>query len=84
MKLVRLRGDMGIELPHPRHMPCPECGASVERDADHSCDRDRWVDYNVSRLRPELDRLEHEVGAYLDTPQGRFEAWYAERRRDAA
>jgi hypothetical protein len=64
-------------------MPCTECGVSVargERD-EHVCELECWLDYHVEQLRPELDALEDEFGAYLRTPRGRFDAWYAERRR---
>jgi hypothetical protein len=76
---------MAFELPQPRFMPCPDCGASVARAerAEHVCDQDRWVDYNVVQLRPELDALEAEFAGYLETPQGRFAAWYAAQRRAA-
>ena len=84
MRFVRFLTVMSFAVPNPSHVPCEECGASVLRGAEHTCDRDRWVDFNVIRLRPEFDRFEDEVSEYLDTPQGRFEAWYAEHRRDAA
>lgn len=66
-----------------RYMPCSECGASVEqaeRDA-HICDRERRLDYELFQLRHELGALEGELGEYLESPRGRFELWYAERRR---
>lgn len=70
-------------LPQPRHMPCPDCGASVgveERDA-HACDDERWATYQLFQLRDEIALLEEQVWAYLDSPQGRFELWEAELRR---
>lgn len=66
-------------------MPCPDCGASVdqaERDA-HVCERDRWLDYQTFGLRGELDAFEAELGSYLASKRGRFDLWYAERRRDS-
>ena len=67
-------------------MPCPPCGAAVAADEvdAHVCERERWVDYTVIGLRPELDALDDELAAYLETPQGRFELWYAAQRRRAA
>ena len=65
------------------HMPCDECGASLahgEREA-HECERERWLDYQVTQRRGELEGFELELGYYLDTPRGRFDLWYAERRR---
>jgi hypothetical protein len=72
-------------FPQPRHMPCPDCGASVARAEaeEHVCDPERQLDYRFFQLRGEVDAFESELGAYLDTPQGRFDVWYAERRRAA-
>ena len=77
---------MPFEFPQPRHMPCPECGVPIERAkaAEHECDPERRLDYDVIQLRPELDAFEDELAEYLETPRGRFERWYAEHRRDAA
>lgn len=77
---------MPVEFPQPRHMPCPECGASVERAKvdHHVCDPERQVDFNVVQLHPELERFEDELGEYLQSPRGRFELWYAARGRTAA
>jgi hypothetical protein len=70
-------------FPEPRFTPCAECGASVAREErdEHVCELERWLDHHVDRLRAELEALEDDFGAYLQTPRGRFEAWYAERRR---
>jgi hypothetical protein len=64
-------------------MPCAECGASLARDQadEHVCDPERLLDFWLFQLRDEIEGLEDEVAAYLDTPQGRFEVWDAERRR---
>jgi hypothetical protein len=76
---------MPLELPQPQFMPCPECGASVAHDdrQGHVCDDERWLDYNVFQLRPELDGFESEFAGYLSTPEGRFASWYAARHRAA-
>lgn len=66
-----------------RYMPCSECGASVEqteRDA-HVCDRECWLDYQLFQRRHEVSALEGELASYFESPRGRFELWYAERRR---
>jgi hypothetical protein len=65
-------------------MPCPECGESVavEERSGHVCDDDRWATYQLFQLREEVAELESQLAAYLDSPQGRFEAWDAARRRD--
>lgn len=70
-------------MPRPKHMPCPDCGASVvhaERD-EHTCDDERWLDYQMFQLREEIAGLDSGVASYFDSPAGRFELWYAERMR---
>jgi hypothetical protein len=63
-------------------MPCPECGASVDRtsDAVHECSDERRADYQLFGLRDEVARLEASVHDYLRTSTGRFEAWLAARQ----
>lgn len=70
-------------FPQPAHMPCSECGASVARDEadEHVCDSERLLDYRLFQLRGEIEGFDGEVAAYLETPLGRFEAWYAKRHR---
>ena len=65
-------------------MPCPECGASVAvaSEAEHVCDPERRVDYELFQLRTETAALEAEIEDYLSSPKGRFEQWYAERDRE--
>ena len=72
-----------LEFPQPDHLPCPECGASVARgDAEaHACDEERRLDYLVHQHQDELERFDGELGAWLDSPAGRFAAWLAERGR---
>jgi hypothetical protein len=70
-------------LPPPRFMPCPDCGASVDRAAGrpHVCDEDRRVEYELFHLRGGVERFEDELTAWLASPVGRFEAFYASYRR---
>jgi hypothetical protein len=66
-----------------QHMPCAECGASLtaaDRDL-HVCDPERRLEYRIFQLREEVASLDESLGAYLDTPQGRFAQWLAERQR---
>jgi hypothetical protein len=66
-----------------QHMPCSECGASVrasEREA-HTCDPERRLEYRLFRLREEVACFDDELSGYLDSPQGRFAQWLAERDR---
>ena len=66
-----------------RYMPCPDCGDSLERSktSDHVCVNERRLDYQMFQLRDEVACFEAQLGAYLATPQGQFELWYAQRRR---
>jgi len=70
-------------LPPPTHMPCSECGASVARgeELEHVCDLERRLDYLVFQLREEIAAFEIDLAAWLGSPQGRFERFYAERQR---
>ena len=64
-------------------MPCDDCGASVARAEreQHRCDLERRLDYEVFQLRGEVDAFDEEFGVYLESPMGRFDAWYAARTR---
>ena len=74
---------MAESLPLPPHMPCPECGASVPRgeEAAHTCDEERLLRYRMFQLREEIAAFDRDLAVYLDSPVGRFEAWYAARER---
>ena len=70
-------------LPEPRYMPCADCGASLareEREA-HECERERRIEFQLFERRHELAAFEAQLAAYLDSAQGRFAVWDAERRR---
>ena len=70
-----------------QHMPCAECGASLRADdrERHTCDPKRRLEYRIFQMRDEVARLDFTLGAYLDTPEGKFAQWLAEReRRDAS
>jgi len=66
-------------------MPCDHCGASVERGAEaaHECDDARLLEYRVFRLRDEIESFDGEWTAWLQSPHGLFERYYAERTRRA-
>ena len=53
-------------------------------ESGHVCDDEQRVTYQVQRLRRRIDAFEHDFADYLDSPQGRFEVWYAQRVRRAA
>ena len=67
----------------PPPVPCRSCGASVPQSElrTHACDWYEWLDYQVRAHDDDLARTEEAFNAYLASPRGRFEAWYAERDR---
>jgi len=65
-----------------RYMPCPDCGASLERrEKSHDCEPERRLDFVLFQLRDDVAGFEGELAVYLATPRGRFEVFYAERER---
>jgi hypothetical protein len=66
-----------------RYLPCPECGDSLDRSSGdpHVCEEERRLDFLVFQRRGELASFEDELTAYLASPRGRFELFYAERER---
>ena len=66
-----------------QHLPCLECGASLPRAQlrTHVCEWHEWLDYQVLARRHELESFEQDLGAYLASPRGRFDLWYAARDR---
>jgi hypothetical protein len=74
---------MAFAFPTPDHMPCPDCGASLRVDDGngHVCDEARLLDYRLIALQPEVDSFEGDLARWLDTPDGRFARWLAERDR---
>jgi len=58
----------------------PGCAAELPaRELRHVCGWWRWLDHQVERRQDELLDFEREPGAYLESPGGRFDLWYAER-----
>jgi len=72
-----------LAFPQPRHLPCPNCGQSVPREQEqaHVCDDERRLDYTLVQLRAEVAALDDQLAAWLESPQGKFAAWLAERGR---
>ena len=70
-------------LPPPQHVPCEHCGASIARghEATHECDDERMLEFRLVQLRAEVDAFDDEFAAWLRTPRGCFELFYAERTR---
>jgi hypothetical protein len=60
---------------------CPECGVAVQSARlagdEHECRPERYVAHQLLRARAGLERLEEELARWLQTPQGRFAAFYA-------
>jgi hypothetical protein len=50
---------------------------------EHACDRERLVEHQLF-LADEVAGLEDEINAYLESPRGRFELWWATRERRCA
>jgi hypothetical protein len=53
----------------------------VDHHEAHRCDRRRFVEYQMLLLRPEIVAFEDELSAWMRTPCGRFESYYAARER---
>jgi hypothetical protein len=72
-------------FPSPAALPCLECGAAISVDgSDHVCDEERRRWHQLFLVNGEIEALDDEVRTYLSSPQGQFEAFYAERQRLAA
>jgi hypothetical protein len=65
-----------------RYMPCPDCGASLDRqESAHECERERWLAFQLFQLRGEVSAFDDQLAEYLATAHGRFELYYSERER---
>ncbi len=66
-----------------RHMPCAECGASVsaEQREAHTRDPERLLEFRLFQLRDGIADFDGDLRGYLDSAEGRFEQWLAERDR---
>lgn len=70
-------------MSNTKYVSCVECGACVPRNEidEHDCDSDRWLDYQLVRLRPRIYCFEADYRAWLEGKEGMFEVFYAERTR---
>jgi hypothetical protein len=68
---------------HSNYMPCAECGASLAaaQREHHVCDPERLLEFRMFRLRDEVAGFDDRLRSYLESPQGRFAQWLAERER---
>jgi hypothetical protein len=68
------------------NLSCPDCGTSVSLEsleaALHRCDGRHRAENALQRALAEVQAFERALGSYLDSPQGRFEAFYAARTRE--
>ena len=62
---------------------CPDCGVAVQAARlaadDHACATERYVDHQMLKAHGAVQRFENDLAGWLQTPQGRFAAFYARR-----
>ena len=65
------------------YLPCSDCGAllSSEQRSRHACSPDDAVVHQVTKARVQLTVFEDELARFLETAEGRFAAFLAERQR---
>ena len=69
-------------FPPASSLPCPDCGAAISiEEGEHLCDEERHRWHQLFVVNVEVEALDDELRCYLDSPQGRFEVYYAERER---
>jgi hypothetical protein len=68
----------------PAYLDCPACGTSVSADhlPAHTCDARHRRDQATRILAAAAGELEADIRAYLESPRGRFELFYAQRTRN--
>ena len=71
-------------FPPASSLPCPDCGAAISIEREHLCDEERRRWHQLFVVNVEVEALDDELRSYLDSPQGRFELYYAERERLSA
>jgi hypothetical protein len=49
---------------------------------EHHCDEQRWLDYELFQLRDDIEEFWIDLSVWLDSPEGRFECFYAEWERE--
>jgi hypothetical protein len=76
---------MPLPFPRPTHLPCPDCGASVAATgpSEHGCEPERRLEYQLVQMREEIGAFDAELARWLETAEGRFAAWLADRARGA-
>lgn len=69
--------------PEARFTPCVQCGFWIPYgdEDEHVCDAEDVLSFQLFLLRDEIAAFEMQLIAWLDSPQGRFATWIAERDR---
>ena len=62
---------------------CPDCGVAVQASRlaadDHACASERYVNHQMLKAHRGVQHFENDLAGWLQTPQGRFAAFYARR-----
>ena len=65
----------------PSSLPCPDCAEISIEEGERVCDEERRRWHQLFVVNVEVEALDDERCCDLDSPQGRFEVYYAERER---
>src|SRR5215216_7933698 len=67
------------------YLSCPECGVAVQAarlvGAEHDCSAERRIAHQMLKGRVGIERREHDLAGWPETPRGRFAAFLARRPR---
>ena len=66
-------------------MPCPDCGAAVERgkEEEHECDPERKQEYETFQLlRGEMASFDEELSEFFALSDTQLDAWLAAKERE--
>lgn len=67
------------------YVSCPDCGVAVQAARlaaeEHECLPDRRIAHQILRASVGIERLEHDLARWLETPRGRFASFLARRSR---
>jgi hypothetical protein len=78
-----MRRNTGTRATVYGYRSCPECGIAVQATrlatGGHACPAERYIAHQVLKARTGLERFEHDLAHWLQTPHGRFAAFYARR-----
>ena len=69
----------------PPHMPCSDCGASIERgkEEEHERDPERKREYETFQfLRDEMALFDEELDEFFALSDTQLDAWLAAKERE--